>query len=1153
MGGGAGRPPRGRAGAVRALEGGGGGDGGAVDVAAAGRALAELAREGGQARGAGRVLDLLLQPDWGSTPARRGARGRLGPLVLAVLAELLAGGQEAPAAQAEARRALLLALRRHGRCRGARRCALYELVDFIRARAVDYPSSSDCHVLRGALDEGLYLWHGKLLVAEFFAHLVSPPISEKSSKEKGALWTVEELLRDLLDTHSFWVPPVPTEPAEQGALSGVMGLLCSGWSIPEKGAHAALLELLDEAPLELKKFGREIHREWKRHVSGGPFKPWPLRVLTRLLYWLEKARESENVPDRFWPEDKRMVDCIAEAFASGERIDSKLGVHIAASEYLVCAYQEGGVAESREFQMLLERLRCSTASPEKFEASEEDFARTGVALETFAAVAGSIPGTIAAEISSTFLPPLAETLHASEILHTLEIEAGTPVKSELDIYNNTFFSSDATRGRTLDVAAFVRSLPQGMKPKDLALRLSLLSSLIRCSSQMNLVVSAITQKSAVAYVVPPCMRQVLTFRGGSLVPGSVTSDDVKKAVVHCEEVELCGAAALTVMVCSLSELQCLLRNTEADSSALMSAGGTAFRIAGNLVLASSMRTVIKTLDVGAAKDGPSAAFIKFVSRQSQELLLKSVGAWCRALQLVIDGNVQHDVEATAQALRMEIWHTTFILHGAAQPPVRKDSGESHFKLLGPSLINLWGCHFVSTLELPVLGPSFFSGNPGLFRSIVGFLHRSTMPSISVSGYEGLRRCNAYAWAIVLRVLFTASTIGDKAVKQLLLGLQGVAGGERSSGSSSLSRLCHDSLRKPNDACLPPIILGVLDIVAEIPEEIEELTWTALEGLGSLCEFPQQTSALDVLRLCWPYLGCSSTPKAFEGGSVAGTGALKEQLAEYYVDMLLHLPGNTSSKLETAAKVVACFRDGRKDGGVSFRLNLGTSLGSGLPVGAAWMRRMTAQVLYSVSQLLERKQTTDEIERALSTLSEVFDAVTDEMHAPELWEAFLPALVRALEQLQGLACVPNSAGGLSVAVGSFAQRATAFLERVVKDRPYCMSSATPVMAVPAAVHHLCTVAQDLRSSLDLAPVSNKSRIHDALNILNSSLNRIAACGSAPLEQGAARAAAFDAGMAGSEPSEGVGGAELYSDLEPSEMEESGSESGLDDDAFFIQEG
>jgi len=281
--------------------------------------------------------------------------------------------------------------------------------------------------------------------------------------------------------------------------------------------------------------------------------------------------------------------------------------------------------------------------------------------------------------------------------------------------------------------------------------------------------------------------------------------------------------------------------------------------------------------------------------------------------------------------------------------------------------------------------------------------------------------------------------------------------------------------------------------------------------------------------------------------------LKEQLAEYYVEMLLHLPGNTSSKLETAAKVAACFGDGRKDGGVSFRLNVGTSLGRGLPVGAGWMRRMTAQVLYSVSQLLERKQTTDEIERALSTLSELFDAVTGEIHAPELWEAFLPALVRALEQLQGLSCVPDSAGGLSVAVGSFAQRATAFLERVVKDRPYCMSSATPVMAVPAAVHHLCTVAQDLRSSLDLAPVSNKSRIHDALNILNSSLNRIAACGSAPLEQGAARAAAFGAGMAGSEPSEGGGGAELPSDLEPSEMEESGSESGLDDDAFFIQEG
>ena len=181
------------------------------------------------------------------------------------------------------------------------------------------------------------------------------------------------------------------------------------------------------------------------------------------------------------------------------------------------------------------------------------------------------------------------------------------------------------------------------------------------------------------------------------------------------------------------------------------------------------------------------------------------------------------------------------------------------------------------------------------------------------------------------------------------------------------------------------------------------------------------------------------------------------------------------------------------------------------------------------------------------------ALQREGDAPELWEAFLPALVRALEQLQGLSCVPDSAGGLSVAVGSFAQRATAFLERVVKDRPYCMSSATPVMAVPAAVHHLCTVAQDLRSSLDLAPVSNKSRIHDALNILNSSLNRIAACGSAPLEQGAARAAAFGAGMAGSEPSEGGGGAELPSDLEPSEMEESGSESGLDDDAFFIQEG
>ena len=191
-----------------------------------------------------------------------------------------------------------------------------------------------------------------------------------------------------------------------------------------------------------------------------------------------------------------------------------------------------------------------------------------------------------------------------------------------------------------------------------------------------------------------------------------------------------------------------------------------------------------------------------------------------------------------------------------------------------------------------------------------------------------------------------------------------------------------------------------------------------------------------------------------------------------------------------------------------------------------------------------------------TLSGLFDSIADETHSPDLWEDLLPALVHVLEQVRGLPGLPGHASDLSVAAGGLAQRAAAFVERVVKDRPYCMSSSTPVTAVPAAVHHLVVILRELRASLDQCQASARSHIHDALNIANSSLDRIAACGSAPAECSAARAAAAAVlGDGPGGPGGGGGGAEndLASDLEPSDYGGSDSESELSSGAFFIQEG
>ena len=170
---------------------------------------------------------------------------------------------------------------------------------------------------------------------------------------------------------------------------------------------------------------------------------------------------------------------------------------------------------------------------------------------------------------------------------------------------------------------------------------------------------------------------------------------------------------------------------------------------------------------------------------------------------------------------------------------------------------------------------------------------------------------------------------------------------------------------------------------------------------------------------------------------------------------------------------------------------------------------------------------------------------------------LPALVHVLEQVRGLPCLPGHTGDLSVAAAGLAQHAAAFVERVVNDRPYCMSSPTPVTAVPAAVHHLVAIARELRGSLERYPASARSRIHDALNIANSSLDRIAACGSAPAECAAARAAAAAAVLGDGPGGPGGGGGGAVgcpsSDLEPSDFEGSDSESELSSGAFFVQEG
>jgi len=924
------------------------------------------------------------------------------------------------------------------------------------------------------------------------------------------------------------------------------------------GAHAALMELLNEAPRELARWRSPILREWLGHMEL--LKPWPLRLLTRILYWLERAA---GPPPGGASLGSRVVSALGRS--SDDCAYSRLGALVAASEFLVCAHQEGKLQDSfktasrgGDAQTLVQHFVDSARSA--IGKSGRRWAEAALALDTLAAVSWALPPNLASEISSAILAPLATGLDARELLRDQPAEPGasTPVKSELDIYNSSFFAADVAGGRAFDVSAFLQASihrSSAGSAEELAQRLCLISSLVRCRTQMELCTPLAPQKpGSIVYRVPPCFRRFLRFSGDVLVPGDVTSENVQTPAPPCEDSNLCGATALTVMVASLSEIQCLLRAVGGSRS--VPVDEIAQKVAGHLVLASAMRTVIKGL---CARSAEGAGFLSDVACLSQDLILKSIGAWCFALQLAIDGIIQHDIEATAQAIRMEIWHTAFVLlHSSAQPPVGRGSGEP-FKLLGASLLNVWGCQFVWAQELPVLGPSFFAGDPGLFRSIVGFLHRSTLPSLSASGYEGLRRCNAYAWAIVLRILTTARAVGDEAVERLLLATHGCTGEAGPAGDMSpLLRLCRDSLQKSNDACLPPVIFGVLDVIAEEPLNVEGLLWTAIRSLG---ERAPPTSTLDVLLMCQSSFGYPILPSSVaENMPLGGDGvSLNGHLAEHYVQRLLCLPVDPSSKIEAVAKVVNCFGAERKGGEAALQIRGGASFpgeGGLVPVGVGCLRRIVATVMNLISQLLDQELQPGDLERSMAMLSGLFDSIADETHSPDLWEDLLPALVHVLEQVRGLPGLPGHAGDLSVAAGGLAQRAAAFVERVVKDRPYCMSSSTPVTAVPAAVHHLVAIVRELRVSLDHCQVSGRSRIHDALNIANSSLDRIAACGSAPAECAAARAVAA-AVVLGDGPGGpgGDGGAanDLSSDLEPSDYGGSDSESELSSGAFFVQEG
>ena len=1104
------------------------------------------------------MLELLLQPEWGAPPPRRGVRARLGPLALGVLAELLEGDKAAPGACAEARRALLLALRRPRPPRGpsesgaagewrigpVRGCSLEELVDYAatrgRAGAGRRPPRG-CRALRRALDEGLWLWHGKLLAADFLAR---PGSTADFDSEESPL---EELLRGLGGAHAGW------GPEGEGGAASVLAFLRRGRALPEKGAHAGLLELLNDAPMELARWRDPIVSAWLGHMEL--LKPWPLRLLTRILYWLERAA---GPPPAGAPLASRVVSALGGG--CGDSAGSRLGALVAASEFLICAHQEGKPRDGGDAQNMVQHFIDSARSA--VGESDRGRAEAALILDTLAAVSGALPADAASEISSAVLAPLATALDAGELLRDQQAEPGasTPVKSEMDIYNSSFFAADVAGGRVFDVAAFLQASAHRSSAgsaEELAQRLCLISSLIRCGSQMELQASPARQAPrSVAYRVPPCFRRLVRLSGDVLVPGEVTSENVQTPAPPSEDSDLCGATALTVMAASLSELQCHLR--AAGGSRSVPAGEFALKIAGHLVLASAMRTVIKGLE---AHSLGGAGLLSDIASLSQDLILKSVGAWCCALQLVIDGSIQHDIEATAQAIRMETWHTAFVLlHSSAQPPVGRGSREP-FKLLGPSLVNVWGCQFVWAQELPVLGPSFFAGDPGLFRSIVGFLHRSTLPSISASGYEGLRRCNAYAWAIVLRVLMAARSVGDQAVERLLRATHGCTGEAGPAGSASpLLRLCRDSLQKSNDACLPPLIFEVLDAIAEEPLDVEDLLWTAIR---SLHERAAPTSTLDVLLICQPSFGYTVLPSSVaENLPPGGDGvSLNGHLATYYIQRLLCLPFDPSSKIEAAAKVVSCFGAERKGGGGAALLVRGgassPAQGKLVPVGVSCLRRIAIAVTSLVSQLLDQELQPGDFKRAMVTLSGLFDSITDETHSPDLWEDVLPALVHVLEQVRALPCLPGHTGDLSVAAAGLAQHAAAFVERVVNDRPYCMSSPTPVTAVPAAVHHLVAIARELRGSLERYPASARSRIHDALNIANSSLDRIAACGSAPAECAAARAAAAAAVLGDGPGGPGGGGGGAVgcpsSDLEPSDFEGSDSESELSSGAFFVQEG
>merc|ERR1719398_504602 len=97
--------------------------------------------------------------------------------------------------------------------------------------------------------------------------------------------------------------------------------------------------------------------------------------------------------------------------------------------------------------------------------------------------------------------------------------------------------------------------------------------------------SAPQMPRSIVYRVPPCFRRFLRFSGDALVPGDVTSENVQTPAPPSEDSDLCGATALTVMVTSLSELQCLLR--AAGGSRSVPAGELALKVAGHLVLASA--------------------------------------------------------------------------------------------------------------------------------------------------------------------------------------------------------------------------------------------------------------------------------------------------------------------------------------------------------------------------------------------------------------------------------------------------------------------------------------------------------------------------------------------------------------------------------------